>query len=90
MENKIIFTTDEGEQVEMFVLEEAKLNGTAYLLVTEDEDDEESVGYIMKQVAKDGSKELTYEIVEDEKEMRAVSGLFEELLDGEVDIVEGD
>ncbi|MBR5733894.1 MAG: DUF1292 domain-containing protein [Lachnospiraceae bacterium] len=86
---KILFTGENGEKVEFFVIEEAKLNGTNYLLVTEseDEDDEEAMAYIMKQVAKNSDKDLTYEFVEDEKEIEAVAGLLEELLDGEVDLV---
>ncbi|MBR5967238.1 MAG: DUF1292 domain-containing protein [Lachnospiraceae bacterium] len=86
---KILFTGENGEKVEFFVIEEAKLNGTTYLLVTEseDEDDEEAMAYIMKQVAKSSDKDLTYEFVEDEKEIEAVAGLLEELLDGEVDLV---
>ena len=84
---KILFTGENGEKVEFFVIEEAKLNGTNYLLVTENEDDEEAMAYIMKQVAKTSDKDLTYEFVEDEKEIEAVAGLLEELLDGEVDLV---
>ena len=84
---KILFTGENGEKVEFFVIEEAKLNGTNYLLVTENEDDEEAMAYIMKQVAKNSDKDLTYEFVEDEKEIEAVAGLLEELLDGEVDLV---
>ena len=83
---KIVFTSDDGEKIDFFVIEEAKLNGTSYLLVSESEDDDEALGYIMKQVVRDGD-ELTYEFVEDEKEIDAVAGLLEELLDGEVDLV---
>ena len=84
---KILFTGENGEKVEFFVIEEAKLNGTNYLLVTENEDDDEAMAYIMKQVARTSDKDLTYEFVEDEKEIEAVAGLLEELLDGEVDLV---
>ena len=87
MENKILFTGDDGEKIEFFVIEEANLNGTSYLLVSESEDDDESVAYIMKQVVREGDKETIYEFVEDEKEIDAVAGLLEELLDGEVDLV---
>lgn len=86
MDNKIKFTTDEGETVELFVLEETKFNGCSYLLATESEDDE-SVAYIMKQVTKDANGEVSYEFVEDDKTIDAVAGIFEELLDGEVDLV---
>ena len=84
---KILFNGENGEKVEFFVIEEAKLNGTNYLLVTENEDDDEAMAYILKQVAKNSDKDLTYEFVEDEKEIEAVAGLLEELLDGEVDLV---
>lgn len=87
MDNKILFTSDEGEKVEFYVIEEARLNGTSYLLVSESEDDDEAIAYIMKQIVKEGEKEAAYEFVEDEKEISAVAGLFEELLDGEVDLV---
>ena len=88
---KILFTGENGEKVEFFVIEEAKLNGTNYLLVTESEnEDDEAMAYIMKQVAKSSDKDLTYEFVEDEKEIEAVAGLLEELLDGEVDLVPDD
>ena len=87
---KILFTGENGEMVEFFVIEEAKLNGTNYLLVTENEDDDEAMAYIMKQVARTSDKDLTYEFVEDEKEIEAVAGLLEELLDGEVDLVPED
>lgn len=89
MENKIIFTSDDGEKIDFFVIEEAKLNGTSYLLVSESEDDE-AMAYIMKQVQRDGEKEAIYEFVEDEKEIDAVAGLLEELLDGEVELIPDD
>lgn len=86
MENKITFTGDDGEALEFFVIEEARLNGTSYLLVSDSEEDE-AMAYIMRQVIKDGDKEVSYEFVEDEKEIDAVAGLFEELLEGEVDLL---
>lgn len=88
--NKIIFTSDDGEKIEFFVIEEAKLNGTSYLLVSESEDGDEEMAYIMKETSKPGDKELTYEFVEDEKEINAVAGLLEELLDGEVELLPED
>lgn len=89
MENKIIFTSDEGEKIEFFVIEEAKLNGTSYLLVSETEDDE-AMAYIMKQIVRDGEKDAVYEFVEDEREIDAVAGLLEELLDGDVELIPDD
>ncbi len=84
--DKILFSSEEGDKIEFFVIEEAKFNGTNYLLVSESEDEDEAMAYIMKQVVKSGD-EITYEFVEDDKEIDAVAGLLEELLDGEIDIV---
>lgn len=88
MESKIKFITDENQEVEMFVIEEAKLNGNTYLLVSESEEDD-GVGYIMKQVEGDNS-DVSYVIVEDDREIDAVADLFEELLDGEIDLIPED
>lgn len=90
MENKITFTADDGEKVELYVIEETKLNGSTYLLASETEDSDEDVAYIMKQIEQKGSSEVTYVIVEDEKEIDAVAAVFEELLEGEVDLVSDD
>lgn len=45
------FVTEDGEQVEMYVLEETTLQGIHYILVTEDlsDDSEEAVVMIMKE-----------------------------------------
>ena len=40
---KIAFTFDDNETVDFFVLEETKINGVTYILVTESEDDEATV-----------------------------------------------
>lgn len=87
MDNKIIFTGENGEEVELFIIEEARLNGLSYLLVTDDEDSEEAEAYIMRQVEGSDSKELDYEFVEDEKELKAISVLFKELIDDDTELV---
>lgn len=81
---KIAFTLDNGELVEFFVLEETKINGTKYILVTESEEDE-AEAYILKDLAAEDETESIYEIVEDENELGTVSALFAELLE-DVDI----
>ena len=84
---KIIFETDDGEE-EFFVLDETRINGTNYILVTdcEDVDAEEIEVLILKDVSKDEDKESVYEIVEDENEAKVVAELFEDSI-GDVDIV---
>lgn len=81
---KIAFTLDDDELMEFFVLEETKINGTKYILVTESEEDE-AEAYILKDLAAEDEVESIYEIVEDENELEMVSALFAELLE-DVDI----
>ncbi|MBO4782720.1 MAG: DUF1292 domain-containing protein [Lachnospiraceae bacterium] len=82
----IKFTTDEGVELDLFVVADTKLNGKNYLLVTDTEDSDEANAYILKELASD-SKEVAYDLVDDDKELLAVGEVFNELLD-DVDIVE--
>ena len=85
MNKKIEFIPDgEKEAVGFFVVEETRINGTSYLLVTETEDDE-AYAYILKDLSKDGETEASYVFVEDDNELEAVSKIFAELLE-DVDI----
>ena len=81
---KVAFALDNDELVEFFVLEETKINGTKYILVTESEEDE-AEAYILKDLAAEDEADSIYEIVEDENELEMVSVLFAELLE-DVDI----
>jgi hypothetical protein len=81
---KVAFALDNDELVEFFVLEETKINGIKYILVTESEEDE-AEAYILKDLAAEDEAESVYEIVEDENELEMVSALFAELLE-DVDI----
>ncbi len=86
MNKKIEFCPAEGgEAAWFFVLEETRINGVSYLLVTESEDDEEAEAYILKDTSKDGEAEAVYEFVEDDSELEAISKIFAELLE-DVDI----
>ena len=82
---KIKFTfEDAGESVEVFVLEQTKLNGSVYILVTDSQEDDAEC-LILKETASKEDGESIYEVVEDDTELLAVSKLFEELLE-DVDI----
>ena len=64
MEEKIVLTDDEGNEVEMYVVEETRINNVNYLLVTEDEgDEEEAEAYILKDISKEEDEEAVYEMV---------------------------
>lgn len=80
---KIEFTfNDTNETVAFYVLEQTKINGSTYILVTDSEDEEEDAEcLIMKEVSVGDDEECIYEIVEDDMELKAVSGVFEELLE---------
>lgn len=78
---KIRFTSDElQEETEFFVLEQTKLNGVSYILVTDSEEDDAEC-LILKDTSTEEEKESIYEIVEDEKELSAILKVFEELLE---------
>ncbi len=82
---KITFTFDDtNEQVEFFVLEQTKVNGSTYILVT-DSEEEEAECLILKDTSAAEDKDSLYEIVEDDVELTAVLKVFEELLE-DVDI----
>lgn len=83
MDEKIVFDTEEGE-VEFYVLEETKVSGMNYILVTDSEDDDAQC-LILKDTSKSEDTDSVYEIVEDDEELKAVSKVFEELLE-DVDI----
>ena len=78
---KVRFTFgDGGGGDEFFVLEETKINGAAYILVTDSQEDDAEC-LILKQIGEGHQEDSVYEIVEDETELQAVSKVFEELLE---------
>ena len=60
MEEKIVLTDDEGNEVEMYVVEETRINNVNYILVTEEGDEEEEIAHILKDVADEDDSELDY------------------------------
>ena len=87
MNKRIEFCPDgENETVGFFVVEETRIAGVSYLLVTESEDDEEAEAYILKDVSSDKETEAVYEFVEEEDELNALAAVFSELVD-DTDIV---
>ena len=74
---KIKFMSEEmNEEVDFYVLEQTKVGGVSYILVTDsEEDDAECL------ILKDSQSESVYEIVEDDVELSAVLKVFEELLE---------
>lgn len=78
---KIIFTSGEmQEKEEFYVLEQTKINGISYILVTDSKDDDAEC-LILKDTSEEEEEEGIYEVVEDEKELSAIAKVFEELLE---------
>lgn len=78
--NEIVFTAEDGQEVVFQVIEQTRLGGVDYLLVsTTDGDEEEAL--ILKDISKDTDPEAIYDIVDDDTELAMASEIFRELLD---------
>ena len=48
--NRISFLSEDGENIEFSIIEETKINGISYILVTDSFEDENGECYIMKDI----------------------------------------
>ena len=78
--DKISFWTETGEEESFWILEEARLGGKSYLLVTDDKDGD-GMAMLLRDDAAPGSGESHYVPVEVEQELSAVLLLFEDKLE---------
>ena len=77
---KITFNPDGEVPVDFYVLEQTRIGGFNYILVTDfEEGDGEAL--ILKDLSEDGEQESVYAIVSDDEELAAVSGVFENMLE---------
>lgn len=77
---KITFCPDGDAPVDFFVLEQTRISGVNYILVTDfEEGDGEAL--ILKDMSKDEDAESVYAIVDDDTELEAVAGVFSDLLE---------
>lgn len=82
---KIKFMSEEMKtEVEFFVLEQTKINGVSYILVTDSEKDDAQC-LILRDTSSAEEMDSVYEIVDDDNELGVISKVFEELLE-DVDI----
>ncbi len=79
------FIDEDGNEQELYLIEEAKLNGTNYILVA-DSEDEETDAYILKDISAPDAEEAEYILVDDDDELDAVLSLFKEMLE-DIDFV---
>lgn len=80
MEKVQFMPEGEDHAVDFYVLEEAVLGGKQYLLVTDSQDDDGEALILRADAGGDGT-EVTYEIVEDDRELTAVLLLMRDSLD---------
>lgn len=78
--DKITFNPGGEEPVDFYVLEQTKIGGINYILVTDfEEGDGEAL--ILKDMSKPEEPESLFAIVDDDAELAAVAQVFENLLD---------
>ncbi len=71
--------------MDFYVLEQTRIGGFQYILVTDSEDGD-GEALILKDLSQDGEPESVYEIVTEDEELNAVAGIFSSMLD-DVDLV---
>jgi uncharacterized protein YrzB (UPF0473 family) len=79
--DEILFTTEDGGTTVFKVLEQTRLGGVDYLLVSTTQEEEDEEALILKDVSKETDEVAVYDIVEDDKELDMVAGIFRELLE---------
>ena len=86
---KLTFVTDDNENVELYIIEETRANGVNYLLVTDssDEEDTDAECYILKDTSSEVDADAVYEFVEDDTEFDAISRIFAELMDDDIELI---
>ncbi len=79
---RITVEGQDGSTLDLYVLEETKLNGMFYLLAAESADGDGDC-YILKDVSRADEKEAVYEFVTDDAEAEYMLRIFQELVDAE-------
>ena len=82
---KITFRPEGEEPVEFYVLEQTRIGGHNYILVT-DVEEGDGDALILKDMSQDGEEESIYDVVSDDEELEAVSGVFADMLE-DVDLI---
>ncbi len=77
---KIVFTPEGEEPVQFCVLEQTRLGGIDYILVTDSEEGD-GEALILRDLSAASEKDAVYEIVTDDEELNAVAAVFENMLE---------
>lgn len=85
---KITFNPNGEDPVDFFVLDQTRIGGYNYILVTDfEEGDGEAL--ILKDISQDGDEESIFTIVSEDQELSAVASVFESMLE-DVKFVQGE
>lgn len=83
--SSIVLTTEDGETIELYVVEKTRINGKDYLLAADsslnDEDAEVAECYVFRDDSLPGDSEAIYVMVENEDELLGVLDIFQNLMD---------
>ena len=85
MEKITMLSDENGEELEFYVLEQTRIGGHNYILVT-DVEEGDGDALILKDMSQDGEEESIYDVVSDDEELEAVSGVFADMLE-DVDLI---
>ncbi len=77
---KIAFRPEGEEPIEFYVLEQTRIGGFNYILVT-DREEGDGEALILKDTSGDGEEEGVFSVVSDDAELSAVAEVFEKLLE---------
>ncbi len=80
MEKLNFQSPQDGEALEFYVIEQTRVNGVNYLLVTEEEEGD-CDAFILKDLSRENEEEAMYEMVESEEELEYISRIFSEILE---------
>ena len=78
---KIVFTPEGEEPVQFCVLEQTRLGGVDYILVTDSEEGDGDA-LILRDLSAADEPDAVYEIVTDDEELNAVAAVFGNMLEG--------
>ena len=78
--DRLTFQGDDGEAIELYVLESTRIGGVDYILAADAETGDGNC-YIYKDKSDSADDTAVYEMVDDENEMDYLLSVFAELLD---------
>ena len=82
MGTEIRVQDEAGGELLLYAVESAKVNGAEYLLAADTEEGD-GEAYVLKDISGPEESEAQYVFVDDETELNAVLGVFQELMAGE-------